>query len=98
MSMKTIQPKDFTKSALERMLMDAWAQGRSKKGRMEDDIEDSDDDESENDKLVALSRERGDSKPPNVVEDDLPEGLVDKYRSKKPPKDRKKNGTTAQST
>lgn len=98
MSMKTIQPKDFTKSALERMLMEAWAMGRSGKEKPDIEEEGDEEDESENDKLVALSRERGDSKPPTVVEDDLPEGLVDKYRSKKPAKERKKNGKTAQST
>ena len=83
----------FTPGNHRKMLKDARDVSTKKPRdfqKLEEDEYDDDDAEDENDKLVALSRQRGDSKPPEVLEDDLPDGVMDKYRSKK--KARKGNG------
>lgn len=83
----------FTPANHRKMLKDARDVSTKKPRdfqKMEEDEYDDDDAEDENDKLVALSRQRGDSKPPEVLEDDLPDGVMEKYRSKK--KARKGNG------
>jgi len=77
--MNTIEldPEDFNAKGLRKLLQgmkeSSKPYGKRSKERQEKDAEDQDED---NDDLVNLHREKkGDSKPPKVSDDDLPEEL-----------------------
>lgn len=87
MSVTQVSLKDFNVSALRRMLEEAQRDLAKHAQKTE---------ETENDKLVKLDRERGDSKPPPVTEDDLEDDDAEEYAaSMKSKKGQTKNGKKA---
>lgn len=85
-----VEPADEAEEEHRKLGKPTVSSKYSKSKMEEDDEEEDEDEETENDKLVALHSQRGDSKTPEVGEDDLPEGLMEKYAAKLPKK--KRNG------
>ena len=72
----TLELEDLTPKQLRKVLHGlAQAKLPSHRREKEEEEKESEKAESENESLVGLDRERGDSKPPVVLDDDLPESL-----------------------
>jgi hypothetical protein len=76
--LSTLDLEDLTPRQLRKLLSGAARASmlRSKRPKDEDQDKDDDEQDKENDDLVDLHREKkGDSKPPKVDKDDLPESV-----------------------
>lgn len=67
--------EDLSRAQLRKLLRHSMVNSMPKGKRPKPDTdEDEDEDDEENDDLVDLHREKGDSKPPKLNKDDLPKG------------------------
>lgn len=69
--------EDLSRAQLRKLLRHSMVNSMPKGKRPKpdaDEEEEEDEDDEENDDLVDLHREKGDSKPPKLTKDDLPKG------------------------
>jgi hypothetical protein len=70
----TLDLDDLTPRQLRRLLRGAAEKSMPRNKRAKEEVDEEDDEaDKENDDLVSLHREKGDSKPPKVEQDDLPD-------------------------
>lgn len=86
--------EDLTPKQLRQMLrghaMSSMLRGKRSKSPLGNDDDEDDQDEKANDDLVALDRERGDSQPPKIQADDLPNGVTMPPAEEQPKKKKEK--------
>ena len=86
--------ENLTPKQLRQMLrgdfMASMLRGKRSKSPLVNDDDEDDQDEKANDDLVALDRERGDSRPPKIQADDLPNGVTMPPAEEQPKKKKEK--------